>query len=159
MEHIYKIKGSTMSYPTTTNFAKNIKLIPQYCNAIKKYVKLESKEREIYEITLVCTGSSGSIICGAIMNKLVKNKFFENINIYVLHIKKNREDSHNTSDNIYLFENLIVIDDFIQYGETINRCIKETHKRIDMIIVSGIVYKKYIKHEKTIKYIACRELL
>ena len=129
------IDGCT-DYPVGHNIVKNLPIIKNMGNAIieiliKYYNPIEC-------VILFCKGSSGAII-SAIVSDMIISKL--NIHVDIYHIKKEGEKSHqyNSLPAINSVTKLIIIDDFIDTGSTIQSIINELvgYDRLDILCVTG----------------------
>lgn len=118
--------------------------------------QLYDKEKN-YHYTFVCRGSSGAILAGCVA-LMFKNQGYR---CSIVHIKKPGENSHQEylafgSDN-----RLIMIDDFITTGKTVNaihNALIETDKPfdIDTLIVGGTVSVLQLDFKP--KHIFCKSI-
>ena len=119
-------------YPLGSYINSSLPTIFLMADTIKKYYGGK-------KISLWCRGSSGAIISGIIASRVD--------NCIICHIKKQREYSHASTSFDAESEVNIIVDDFIETGETIREIHKQaikTVRKIDCIIVSAEVYKKSI---------------
>ena len=126
-------KLRTMDYPVGPNIKINLPII----NNMYRYIKEKFPEGTI---TIWCRGSSGAIIAGIISSKLKGRA-------RVAYISKPNEKRHDlVSPYKYSVGYNIIVDDFICTGKTIDDIIKKSdRKKFDLLIVSGVVTKEFIK--------------
>lgn len=132
-------------YPVGENINQWLKVIPNYIEIIKSYVKGKNTN-----IDLVVTGSSGSII-GA----LIASQMPEYMNLKIVHIKKQNEDSHWES-TIRDIKHIFFIDDFISMGFTLDRVNSKIKKPYN-VIVCGEVDMLRQKNYQKIKNFHCQK--
>ena len=122
-----------MNYPIGPNLKVNLPII----NNMYRYIKEKFPEGTI---TIWCRGSSGAIIAGIISSKLKGRA-------RVAYISKPNEKRHDlVSPYKYSAGYNIIVDDFICTGKTIDDIIKKSdRKKFDLLIVSGVVTKEFIK--------------
>lgn len=113
-----------------------------------------------YTITFVARGTSGAMIAGAMLNEL---KHIESsTKVYILIVRKDGDDAHSSSlqgiDEIGLSK-IIVIDDFIDSGDTINAILERLDSRLnsmfpkyDMLCVSNYLDSKALKKNSCDSY-------
>lgn len=119
-----------------------------------------------YTITFVARGTSGAMIAGAMLNEL---KHIEgSTKVCILIVRKDRDDAHSISlqgiDKIGLSK-IIVIDDFIDSGDTINAILKELDSMLnymfpkyDMLCVSNYIDASMLKKNKNDNYRKWKEI-
>lgn len=100
-------RKSQIKYPIGENITHNISIIKKMAKAI---ISLNNEN-----ICLCCRGSSGAIIAGIIASLLPKH-----YSCSIAHIKKEGEFSH--FSGFYIPDNafVVIVDDFIISGKTIN---------------------------------------
>lgn len=112
------------------------------------------------ELVLVCRGSSGAIIAGALM-------VHSNLNVKeIFHVKKKGEESHSGYRHFHPLprQRIIIVDDFISTGDTIFAIYKKliedepivATEGVDCICVSGDV--PYIDETIITKILICGRL-
>lgn len=128
-----KIEGSEMEYPVGTRFMQNLPIIESMSSNILSFIKQTYRKR--YAVVIFCRGSSGSFLSAIISKDLMKAGY----KVYIYHIKKEDESSHDfstISPHVFDKQNItMIIDDFIATGNTIRSIIK------------------YIKHDTGLKKI------
>ena len=137
-----------MNYPIGPNIKVNLPII----NNMYRYIKEKFPEGTI---TIWCRGSSGAIIAGIISSKLKGRA-------RVAYISKPNEKRHDlVSPYKYSVGYNIIVDDFICTGKTIDDIIKKSdRKKFDLLIVSGVVTKEFIKSkswDNIFKTICCQK--
>lgn len=115
------------------------------------------KENKKHHWTLVCRGSSGAILAGAVGCLLKSDK----ISCEILHIKKPGEQSHQESATFQPKSKIIIIDDFIVSGNTVNSIHRELVEigrpfEVDILIVGETFSARYLDFKPN--YIYCRGL-
>ena len=113
MKHV-KIEYIDPPYPIGRDMQKSQQVVEQY---VKGFLKLKPKKKTGYNIW--CRGSSGAILSALFVAKLPEYNFM------VAHIKKQREDSHNSYPMYSVDNENIVLDDFSASGATIEAILKE----------------------------------
>lgn len=149
---IYQAGGSGVSYPSSKYFRDNMEIYKLFPPIIKSICN--------DNINLIVTGSSGLLFGSYLMTQLNNTSLF--------HIRKNVSNSHGSEfEYCYDFkaETHLIVDDFIQSGETL-KFIKEkitysfSDIKIDGICVTGDhTSEREINIIKTIlpniKYLIC----
>ena len=119
-----------------------------------------------YTITFIARGTSGAMIAGAILNEL---KHIESsTEVCILIVRKDGDDAHSSSlqgiDEIRLSK-IIVIDDFIESGDTINAILERLDSRLnsifpkyDMLCVSNYIDASRLKKNKNDDYRRWKEI-
>ena len=113
-----------------------------------------------YTITFIARGTSGAMIAGAMLNEL--KHINSSIKVYILIIRKDRDDAHSRSlegkDEIGISK-IIVVDDFIDSGDTINAILEELDNKAisifpkyDMLCVSNYIDAKTLKKNSCDNY-------
>ena len=107
-----------LSYPTGANIKQAIAFINEAVPHVQSVIDEIKKTKEVKSINLWCRGSSGAMLAAIIASKMTE------INFYIIHIKKEGENSHTSNSDyrktIMEFGINMIIDDFIKTGETIN---------------------------------------
>jgi len=128
-----------MAYPVGNHLSYNMIYIEDMVDWI--LILLQEFYSDETHVTLVGRGSSGAILAGIIAPKILSQTDYI-VNIYI--IKKDGEKSHykNPPENISNSV-VIVVDDFISSGETMNLIqlhldkLLMYNKQIDIVCVSG----------------------
>lgn len=145
--------NSGLIYPIGDNMSEALIYIK---NIAKKFKSLKISKGKI--LNIFCRGSSGAILA-ALFVSLVPNK------VKIIHIKKEGESSHGTSTPFYFSRNdglNIILDDFIDSGNTMNAIYKEfikydCGKDIDFLIVENGTSSNLRKLKfKPLNLITCR---
>lgn len=119
-----------LSYPVGNKMNAAIgftKLCATRFNNIKEF-------KDISNINVYCRGSSGAILAALFVSFLGNNK-----PITIVHVKKPGEQSHaySTPNNSSSYIN-IIIDDFIETGNTVNEIYKcVTNGKVDIFIIQS----------------------
>ena len=119
-----------------------------------------------FNITFIARGTSGAMIAGAMLNEL--KHINPSIKVYILIIRKNEDDAHSQSlegsDEIGISK-IIVVDDFIDSGDTINAILKKLDNRIvsifpkyDMLCVSNYIDASRLKKNENNNYRKWKEI-
>ena len=119
-----------VNYPIGTHMTHNLPVI-------KNLAKAFNKEKCKDKINVFCMGSSGAIMA-AIFASIVKN-------VTIIHIKKDGEKSHLGYNDVTRFvgngETNIIIDDFINSGNTVNTIYRKITPKIEIdYLVLGFCY-------------------
>lgn len=146
IHHIINI--DELPYPIARNLTSGLPLIKKMLAILYKFVKKNYSESE--RIVFFCRGSSGTIIAG-IGADYFMSKGYE---VFISHIKKKGETSHNGAVTIYGSDLegavRIIIDDFVATGETVANIVEKTLAvfgtrkkdfKFDILCVSGILEK------------------
>lgn len=136
----HRLIDGQIYYPVGHDLVRNIRIIKQ----MAEYIYLVLSEYYSHDRTiLVCRGASGSIIAG-IIAPILFEMGIEDIQIY--HIKKEGESTHTRGlPNGFETANLVVVDDFICTGQTIEAIHIELdkifgyHRIPEIVCVSGLV--------------------
>lgn len=103
---------------------------------------------------IFCRGSSGAIVAGLFVAELGRGKIF--------HVKKPGENSHYSGNFSYMDikkgDLIIIVDDFISLGNTINSIYDYIHRlepklRIHAVCVTGNDYSSYLNFKP--KHMVC----
>jgi hypothetical protein len=144
---------SKVNYPFGPNIKENIpyvKIIAEEFTTFWNNLPLQEKKSQ--KINILCRGSSG-----AMMAALFSAEIIEWATVKISHIKKIGEDAHNNDLSVSPDHFVIIIDDFISSGATVNaiydQFLAEVDTRIDLLCVTGNVYEKDIRFKP--KYIMC----
>jgi hypothetical protein len=145
IHHIINVEE--LPYPIARNLTDGIPLIKKMLAILLRFVK---KNYEGKKIVFFCRGSSGAIISSFGADYFMKKGY----EVYINHIKKEGEKSHNGSMTIYGADLegaiTIIIDDFVASGETVKSIVDKTLKsfkhrlkdfRFDILCVTGILEK------------------
>ena len=155
--------GCSVYYPTGSNIEYNFAYIREAAYAINKTFPTGN-------IILVVKGCSGTILAGGVSYNLIK--FGRGVTVSIL--RESNVDSHGTSfegipDRISKNTHIIILDDFVSSGKTINFICEElkkrTHRRIfDGLCIgnswqNGIIYDipKYVEFINRFRYIICND--
>jgi len=130
-------------YPITKHVFNNYEIIKVF---VEHIIKLATDEKNKgVSINLFCTGSSGSFLCGILSYELIKTL---NVIVDVVYVRKEHEIAHSSKVPTFYVEGRIniLVDDFIDSGDTIARIIQsikkssgicfETDYKFDYIIIS-----------------------
>jgi adenine/guanine phosphoribosyltransferase-like PRPP-binding protein len=150
-KEVEEISGA--GYPVGTDMSGVYRIVNAMYNELIEIYKDTNQS-----IRFLCRGSSGAILAGCVAYLFEKNNY---IDCRVLHIKKPGEISH--QEHIYIREKdkLIIIDDFITSGNTVNAIHAELLKysvpfEIDTLIVGGLVETKRLDFKPN--YILSKEI-
>jgi hypothetical protein len=147
-----KLKGK-VTYPFGPNIKDNIPKLKTMAEEFALFwYKLPLEDKKSQKINILCRGSSG-----AMMAALFAAEIKDLVSVTISHVKKIGEDAH-TSD-IYVSPDhfVIILDDFISSGATVNaiydQFLGEVETRVDLLCVTGNVYEKDIRFKP--KYVMC----
>lgn len=119
---IKDINLQMLDYPVGVHMRENLLRIDSYVNIIQKYFSGKT-------ISLIVTGSSGSIIAGVIASK---------IPCEIIYVRKDGEKSHSAHSQTPIGEIQIVVDDIVSTGQTVKRILNAyPNKNFDALIFSG----------------------
>lgn len=107
------------------------------------YIK-NTVEKETF-VQLFCRGSSGLTIATVLMRKMKENGYN---NTRIAYVRKNSESQHGSSSYPMSNYKIIVVDDFMSTGETLNHIFEhvEMNNSIDNII--GLICRESSNHYK-----------
>jgi len=119
-----------MEYPVWGYLEKNLPIIIAMADLIK--------QKNYPAPYLICSGSSGAVIAG-----IISTKFTPPLPIF--YVRKPKESGHSHCFDIGILRNktLIVVDDFVITGNTIDRILKTLEKitnstTVDVLCVSDV---------------------
>jgi len=128
----HPIPYNRFRYPVGENIIENE---PAFRNLIEQFIVIADGDITTYsKVNLVCMGSSGSIV--STMMYLALRAKHPTLNVQIIHIKKDKEDSHsrkfqgipNQYDDSVLH---VWVDDHIDRGGTVGQCIKRYRENDD----------------------------
>jgi hypothetical protein len=126
---------SRIEYPVGVNFRTNIAALNKMKHMLTNFIKATIST---LPISLCFRGSSGSIIASYVAAHLIS----KNIEVYLNYVKKDHEHTHDNNLGLISRHMWIIIDDFINTGDTVNT-IYQTMAN-DMANTS--VYNKVVPH-------------
>ena len=136
-----------LPYPIARNLTSGLPIIKKMLLILLKFIRKNYETQR--RIVFFCRGSSGAIIAGLGADYFM-SKGYE---VYISHIKKEGEKSHNGSMTIYGSDIdgaiTVIIDDFVATGETVKKIVDKTlqyfdrHKdfKFDILCVTGKLEK------------------
>jgi len=135
MKVIENKKLKFISYPVGENIIGWNKVTKEYARIIKELVTIDDN------ITLIVAGSSGAMLSTMVYLHL------KNYKVYIVHVKKDGENSHSNSKPSFPRPSAcFIIDDQIDTGNTVNRLLAAyPYTEFEAIIVGGKVYVSHIK--------------
>lgn len=129
---------SELAHPIGANFSYNMPIMLDMAKILK--------QQAFTNLGLVCTGSSGAIVSTVIAQQLEKLPT-------IIYLRKPGEDGHGhwNVDNLHNVVDIVVVDDFISSGRTINGIVEEL-KRLGRnkargLCLSGDFGINYIKDQ------------
>ena len=135
-----------LPYPIARNLTSGLPIIKKMLLILLKFIKKNYDEKRI---VFFCRGSSGAIISGLGADYFMNKGYV----VFIGHIKKKGESSHNGSTTIYGSDLdgavKIIIDDFVASGETVKAIVDKTIEvygrdkkfKFDILCVTGILEK------------------
>lgn len=148
--NLHNIPLIDMDYPIGESIIKNIELATKMANYALPIIVENSKTIGNKSINFIVTGSSGAII-GTIFAQIFST-YFQKSSIKLLHIKKERENSHNSFLHKIDFQDHlnIFVDDFIASGSTLLYSITKTREvtNSNFIFDYIIVGRKYFNVDR-----------
>jgi len=133
MAHLIISQKDEIAYPVGRDMAQTIEIVSQ----------MVEKLRQLYTcsdpIQFVVRGSSGAIISG------IASTMMRSHDLKIVHLKKEGESSHSSGASIEADRKVIIIDDLIASGATVNTIYSEVSKHnleVDTLCVSGSVYTR-----------------
>lgn len=154
MEFIAFHKGS-IDYPVGIRIHRNIEVIKHMADHISSFITNADT------VSLWCRGSSGAIIA-VLVSAEIQDMCSE---VFINHVKKDGEVSHSGCDYHSTAEVNIVIDDFIESGDTIHSIIDEIENegiRFISIVVSKSVSSKLLaefEERINIESLICKNII
>lgn len=130
MEFLKLESDLEIPYPVGIGMKLTIEIVKDMAN------KLNSLYDEKHSLQIFVKGSSGAILGGIISTMLIAE------NVFISHIKKDGESSHNSRVSIRRDFKAIILDDFTCSGATINSIYDRIHSLssdtvIDCLCLSG----------------------
>lgn len=144
MQLIHFKEGTDCAYPVGASFNRNRDYIVEVARTIHT---IAGKERCI---SLICRGTSGTILAGAIGYILKEEQ--HDVNIIVS--RKCEESSHDYNmSGVWLLDTKnkpfsVVIDDFIQTGDTVKTILKDIDSNITTSTLCMLCVDNYLNDEK-----------
>ena len=144
MQLIHFKEDTDCSYPVGASFNKNRDYIVEAARTIHT---IAGKERRI---ALICRGTSGTILAGAVGYILKKKQ--HDVNIIVS--RKCEESSHDYNMSGVGFLDAkdkpfsVVIDDFISTGDTLEAILKDIDSNITLPILDMLCVDNYLNNEE-----------
>ena len=144
MQLIHFKEDTDCVYPVGASFNRNRDYIVEVARTIHT---IAGKERCI---SLICRGTSGTILAGAIGYILKKKQ--HDVNIIVS--RKREESSHDYNMSSVGFLNTknkpfsVVIDDFIHTGDTVKTILKDIDSNVTLPVLDMLCVDNYLNDEE-----------
>lgn len=144
MQLIHFKEDTNCTYPVGASFNRNRDYIVEVARTIHT---IAGKERCI---SLICRGTSGTILAGAIGYILKKKQ--HDVNIIVSRKCEERSHDYNMSGVEFLdtmnkpFS--VVIDDFIHTGDTVKAILKDIDSNVTLPVLDMLCVNNYLSDEK-----------
>ena len=126
-------ESDEIAYPVGRDMTQTIRIVSQMVEQLKKIYKPETP------IQFVVRGSSGAIISG------IASTMMKEYDLKIVHFKKEGESSHSKGASIELDRKIIIIDDLISTGTTVNIIYEkiltyDADLEVDTLCVSGAIF-------------------
>jgi orotate phosphoribosyltransferase-like protein len=141
----HHISTAQFDYPISRYFVENLPLIKKMLGILLKFCQKNYKDKK--RIVFFCRGSSGAIISGLSADYFLTNDY----EVYINHIKKKGESSHDGSVNLIESDLqgaiIVIIDDFVASGKTIKAIVDKSLEiygkdfHFDILCISGELEK------------------